>query len=130
MSWFGSPRDTSGVTATETGAITGELLRALNDPLDPSAATLRARPEDYYYVAMRFAYSPNGRGFWRDARLLIVSPRTGAKVVVRPVDWGPHTRTGRVLDLSPQSLRDLGLTTDDEALVAFAAPGTPLGPVR
>jgi len=118
------------VTATETGAITGELLRALNDPLDPSAATLRARPEDYYYVAMRFAYSPNGRGFWRDARLLIVSPRTGAKVVVRPVDWGPHTRTGRVLDLSPQSLRDLGLTTDDEALVAFAAPGTPLGPVR
>ncbi|MBX3249913.1 MAG: N-acetylmuramoyl-L-alanine amidase [Myxococcales bacterium] len=130
VSWFGSPRDTSGVTATETGAITGEVLRSLNDPLNPDAATLRSRPEDYYYVAMRWAYSPNGRAFWRDARLVVVNPRTGSAVVVRPVDWGPHTRTGRILDLSPQSLTDLGLRTDDDALVAFAPPGTPLGPVR
>ncbi|MBX3269624.1 MAG: N-acetylmuramoyl-L-alanine amidase [Sandaracinaceae bacterium] len=128
VSHFGGPSDT-GVTATETGAITGERLRELNDPERPSSATLRARPEDYYYVAMRWAYSPNGRTFWRDARLLVQNPATGARVVVRPVDWGPHTRTRRIIDLSPQAVRDLGVVTDAEVDVAFAAPGTPLGPV-
>ena len=129
VSWFGGPSDT-GVSSTETGAITGERLRSLNDPLSPSAATLSSRPEDYYFVAMRWSYSPNGASFWRDARLLVRNPATGATIVVRPVDWGPHTRTGRVLDLSPQAMSDLGLTTDDAALVAFAAPGSPLGVAR
>lgn len=129
VSHFGGPRDT-GVTSTETGAITGERLRALNDPLSPSSSTLASRPEDFYYVAMRWAYSPNGTRWWRDARLLVVNPATGAAIVVRPVDWGPHTRTARVLDLSPQALTDLGLSTDGEALVAFAPAGTPLGRIR
>ena len=38
-------------------------------------------------------------------------------------------RTDRVLDVSPQALEDLGATTDDELLVAFAAPGAALGVV-
>jgi hypothetical protein len=129
VSWFGGPRDT-GVTSTETGAITGEHLRSLNDPVDPSASTLSSRPADYYYVAMRWAYAPNGTRWWRDARLVIVNPASGRAVVVRPVDWGPNTSTRRILDLSPQALTDLGLSTDGEALVAFAPAGTPLGPVR
>ena len=37
---------------------------------------------------------------------------------------------GRVMDLSPQTLADLGLNTDDTAVIAFALPGTPLGIVR
>ncbi len=129
VSWFGGPRDT-GVTSTETGALTGERLRSLNDPLAPSASTLASRPEDYYYVAMRWAYAPNGTRWWRDARLVVVNPTTGVAVVVRPVDWGPNTSTRRILDLSPQALTDLGLSTDGEALVAFAPAGTPLGRVR
>ncbi len=129
ISHFGGPDDT-GVSATETGAITGENLRSLNNPLDPSAADLASRPEDYYYVAMRYNYSPGGRDFWRANNLVIRNPSTGVEVVVRNVDWGPHTRTNRILDISPQSERDLGLITDDEADVAFARPGTPLGPVR
>jgi hypothetical protein len=129
VSWFGGPRDT-GVTTTETGAITGERLRSLNDPMDPSASTLSARPADYYYVAMRWAYAPNGTRWWRDARLVVVNPANGRAIVVRPVDWGPNTSTRRVLDLSPQALTDLGLSTDGEALVAFAPAGTRLGRVR
>ena len=129
VSHFGGPRDT-GVSATETGAITGEVLRALNAPLDPDAATLAARPEAYYFVAMRFDYTNVGRDFWRAARLLVVAPATGRAVVVRPVDWGPNTRTGRIIDLSPQAVKDLGVDTDDVALVAFAAAGTPLGVVQ
>jgi hypothetical protein len=79
---------------------------------------------------MRWSYSPNGRSFWRDARIAVRNPATGATVVVRPVDWGPHTRTGRVVDLSPQALVDLSVATDDDVLVAFAPPGAPLGPSR
>lgn len=129
VSWFGGPRDT-GVTSSERGAISGERLRSLNDPLAPSAGTLASRPEDFYFAAMRFDYDPAGIAFWRESRLLVLDPETGRAVVVRPVDWGPNTRTRRVLDLSPQAMSDLGLVTDDTALVAFASRTAPLGPVE
>jgi hypothetical protein len=129
VSWFGGPSDT-GVSASETGAISGEILRDLNDPLSPSSSTLASRPEDYYFVAMRWCYTPNSRSWWADARIIVKNPTTGAAIVVRPVDWGPNTSTGRIIDLSPQALSDLGLTTDQNALVAFAPPGTALGPVH
>ncbi|MFK7998993.1 MAG: hypothetical protein AB8H86_05325 [Polyangiales bacterium] len=128
ISNFGGPNDT-GVTTTETGAITGERLRSLNTPMDASRAVIESRPEDFYYAAMRWSYSPGNRTFWRDARILIRNPATGAQVVVRPVDWGPHIRTGRIIDVAPQTEDDLGASTDDNVDVAFAAPGTPLGPV-
>lgn len=128
ISNFGGPNDT-GVTTTETGAITGERLRGLNTPTDASRAVIESRPEDFYYAAMRWSYSPGDRSFWRDARVLIRNPATGAEVVVRPVDWGPHIRTGRIIDVAPQTEDDLGASTDDSVDVAFAAPGTPLGPV-
>lgn len=129
VSHFGGPND-RGVTATETGAITLENLRALNNPLNPSPDRLRRQPESYYYVAMRWDYRPVSKASWRNLRILVTNPANGRSIVVRPVDWGPHTRTGRIIDLSPQSLVDLGLTTDQEALVAFAKPGAALGPVR
>jgi hypothetical protein len=128
VSWFGGPSDT-GVTTTETGAVSGERLRSLATPEHADRATIASRPADYYFIAMRWNYSPNGTSWWRNARLVITNPRTGAQVVVRPVDWGPNTSTGRAMDLSQQTLTDLGLTTDDTALVAFARPGTALGPV-
>lgn len=130
VSWFGGRADT-GVTPTETGSITGELLRALEGGRSgPSAADRARNPEAYYFCAMRWDYSPQPRAFWQRAKILVVSPSTGKAVVVRPVDWGPHTRTRRLIDLSPQSMRDLGIRTDDVALVSFAAPDAPLGPVR
>lgn len=128
ISNFGGPDDT-GVSTTETGAITGERLRSLNTPMDASRAVIESRPEDFYYAAMRWSYSPGNRTFWRDARILIRNPVTGAQVVVRPVDWGPHIRTGRIIDVAPQTEDDLGVSTDANVDVAFAAPGTPLGPV-
>jgi len=129
VSWFGGPADT-GVGATATVAITGERARALNDPVNPSATVLESRPEDYYYCAMRWRYAPRGRVWLASARVVVRNPTTGTTIVVRPVDWGPGARTGRIIDLSPQSLTDLGLVTDQDALVAWAPPGTALGPVR
>ena len=128
VSSFGGPNDT-GVSSTETGAVSGENLRGLNNPLNPSASALAANPNGYYYVAMRWNYTPGGTSFWKAARLTVKNPSTGKTIVVRPVDWGPNTNTARTLDLSPQALKDLGLQTDDLALVAFAPPGTTLGVV-
>jgi hypothetical protein len=126
VSHFGGPNDTS-LGSTETGAITGERLRSLNTPLNPSGNDLRSRPEDFYYVAMRFDYTQRGKSAWRDVKLLVVNPANGKRVVVRPVDWGPNIRTGRILDVSPQAISDLGATTDDDLLVSFAHGDTPLG---
>jgi hypothetical protein len=127
VSWFGGPRDT-GVTASETGAISGERLRGLSTPESPEAA--QADPGRYYYAAMRYDYTPRGKAFWAQAKLVVVNPRSGMGVVVRNVDWGPHTRTRRVIDLSPAALGILGLRTDEEALIGFADRSAPLGPVR
>lgn len=129
VSWFGGPAD-SGIGWSDTGAISGERMRSMNSPMSPSAADLASRPSDFYYVAMRVSYSPNGTAWWATQRLLVVSPTTGAAVVVRFADWGPNTYTGRIVDLSPQALTDLGLVTDDSVWVAFAPAGTPVGPVR
>lgn len=129
ISWFGGPND-YGVGPNETVAISGEVARRLNSPMNASAQTIESRPEDFYYAAMRFDYAPNGRAFWRDARLLVINPDTQDAVVVRPADWGPNTYTRRIIDLSPQTLEDLGLDTDDEVWVSFALPDAPLGPVR
>jgi rare lipoprotein A (peptidoglycan hydrolase) len=83
-----------------------------------------------YYVAMRWDYTTGGRTFWRDARVLLVNPDTGASVVVRPVDWGPNTSTRRTVDASPRALHDLGLSTDGRVLAAFARGSSALGRVR
>jgi hypothetical protein len=129
VSHFGGPSDT-GVTSTETGAITGERLRSLNSPENASRATINSRPQDFYYIAMRWDYTPHGRAFWQSARILVVNPANGVQVVLRPVDWGPNTNTARILDISPQALRDLGASTDANLLVAFAAADAPLGIVE
>lgn len=145
ISSFGGPRDP--YTRDHTGAVTGERLVSLNDPDPASASTVASRPEDFYYLAMRWRYLPSSSDlgdvaadlrWWRAARLVVVNRNTGAAVVVRPVDWGPGPSEGpgRIVDVSPQALRDLGLPTSTssnphrDALVAFVHPSTPLGPLR
>jgi N-acetyl-anhydromuramyl-L-alanine amidase AmpD len=129
VSWFGGPTDT-GIPTTGRMAISGELARLDNSPMHPSSGTLAAHLPSYYYCAMRWDYHPNDQSFWRDARIVVTNPRTGVQVVVRAADWGPNTFTHRIIDLSPQAIADLHMATDDTALVAFAPPGTPLGPVH
>lgn len=118
-SHFGGASDT-GVTKTEKAALTGQILRGMDSDND-------------YYAAMRFNYGKRARTgieFWRDARLLVVNPRNGRAVVVRPIDWGPNPRTKRIIDMSKGAMRALGGNTDDIYWVAFAERGTALGPVR
>jgi hypothetical protein len=107
ISSFGGPDD-SGVSSDETGALTGELLRSLS--------------EDDYYCAMRWCYEPHGVSFWANRRLLVINPINQQAVVVRAIDWGPNTSTGRIIDLSPKCLTALALNTDDDVICAFAKP--------
>jgi len=129
VSWFGGPEH-QGPRAAGTTAISREKLSRLNRRLDPSAKTLNRHAAYYYYAAMRVAYTPKKRGWWKNARLLVLNPANGRAVVVRPADWGPGPQTGRLIDVSPQAMKDLGVHTDDEVLVAFARPNAPLGPVK
>lgn len=99
-----------------------------------------------YYCAMQWPYQTLSRDgefyqahglqnigaaieWWRGRKILVVSPKTGKGVVVRAADWGPHTNTGRVIDLSKPAFDALGINTDDEVNIAFADEGSPMGPV-
>jgi hypothetical protein len=57
-----------------------------------------------------------------DGIALVRVPSTGAEMAAFPADWGPHEDTGRIADLSPGLLADLGLETDDEVEVIFPHP--------
>lgn len=115
VSSFGGADDT-GVGPDETGALTGEKLRALG--------------AGEFYCAMRWSYAPQGQDFWKDRRILVVHPHAQKAVLVRAIDWGPNTDTGRIVDLSPAALAALEASTDDEVLCAFAKPAeTALGPI-
>ncbi len=138
ISKFGGPKDT-GVRADETPALLvkkksdeekpDKVFREFNKPLNADRATISKRPEDFYYIAMRWSYVPKPKTtWWPHQKIVVINPTTGAAVVVRPIDWGPNIATERTMDVSPQTMTDLGLETDQDALVAFVDPATPLGP--
>lgn len=86
-------------------------------------------PESYY-CAMRWLKS--GGSAWSGSdnpRLLVWNERTEKAVVVLRTDWGPHIRTGRVIDLSPGAMGALDLRTDDRVRLTWAENGATLGPV-
>lgn len=86
---------------------------------------------DSFYCAMRWGKS--GGSAWSGAsnpRVLVWNERTGKAVVVLRTDWGPHIRTGRVIDLSPGAMSALELRTDDRVRLTWAENGATLGPVE
>ena len=50
---------------------------------------------------------------------LVRAPDTGIALTAFPADWGPNESTGRVADLSPGLMQDLGIGTDDVVDVVF-----------
>jgi hypothetical protein len=119
-SWFGGPDDT-GVDADEGLAFLYDVDDApeLFLAYQPTGTTGLARRLDpsTSYIAMRFDYENQ----WSKKELAsgkimfsVHAPKTGKRYKARPADWGPHTDTGRVADLSPALLDALGIETDDE----------------
>lgn len=98
VSHYGGPNDT-GVSATETGAISGAVLRN-HDP-------------NGLYFAARFDYSTFSRSELQNMRFEAYNPTTGQTVTgLRPDDWGPGPSTGRAFDVSPGVMSALGAQTD------------------
>jgi hypothetical protein len=119
-SWFGGPDDT-GVDPDEGLAFLYDVDDApeLFLPYQPTGTSGLARRLDpsTSYIAMRFDYENQ----WSKQELAsgkimfsVHAPKTGKRYKARPADWGPHTDTGRVADLSPALLDALGIETDDE----------------
>jgi N-acetylmuramoyl-L-alanine amidase len=124
-SWFGGPDD-EGVDEDEQLAWWGSTEAGRADapelflPYQPSGTTGAARalnPESSY-IAMRFDYQNQ----WSKAELAsgkimfwVRAPKTGKQYKARPADWGPHTDTNRVADLSPGLMTALfgGEATDE-----------------
>jgi N-acetylmuramoyl-L-alanine amidase len=121
-SWFGGPDD-DGVSPSEGLAFINEIDDAphLFLPEQPSGTSGLARRLNPYvhYFAMRFDYDEIPKDELLHHVALVRNPKTGFALEAFPADWGPHEDTGRVIDVSPGLLLDLGLATDDEVEIIF-----------
>lgn len=125
-SHFGGPDDT-GVSPSEDLAFiytTSDkpVLFLSYQPAGTTGLARRLNP-DQPYVACRWPYDSASKSQWREVLLkemaLVTAPKTGKSIKVYPADWGPHTDTDRVADLSPGAMEYLGIKTDDEVEVVF-----------
>ena len=123
-SYFGGPKD-EGVAADEGLAFIYEVedKPELFLPYQPEGTTGLARRLNPYidYCACRWDYMITPTELLLTKRALIRG-ENGRETLAFPADWGPHSSTGRVVDLSPGVFEELGLHTDDIVEVIFPAP--------
>jgi N-acetylmuramoyl-L-alanine amidase len=121
-SYFGGPED-EGVSPSEGLAFYDDIMQApqLFLPYQPEGTTGLARRLNpfVHYVACRWDYDKTPREMLRENMALVKSLEHGTFLTAFPADWGPHEKTGRIADLSPKLMDDLGVTTDDEIEVIF-----------
>ena len=120
-SWFGGPDD-SGVDHDEPLAFIHTIEQAphLFLPYQQNGSGLARLLNPFtHYLACRWDYSQTPHEMLLNNVALVTGVRTGISLTAFPADWGPHESTGRVADLSPSLLADLGLTTDDEVQIVF-----------
>jgi N-acetylmuramoyl-L-alanine amidase len=123
VSYFGGPDDT-GVAPDEGLAFITELDTAPHlflpyQPADTTGLARRLNPH-IHYVACRWDYNITPPDMLLSKAALVRVP-AGIELTAFPADWGPHPDTGRIADLSPGLMDDLGLQTDDEVEVIFPA---------
>jgi N-acetylmuramoyl-L-alanine amidase len=126
MSYFGGPGD-MGVSPDEGLA----LIQSIEDapqlflPFQPEGTSGLARRLNpcVHYIACRWDYDVTPKSTLVNNVALVTAKKTGVSLMAFPADWGPHEDTGRVADLSPALMINLGISTDDEVTVVF--PHTP-----
>jgi N-acetylmuramoyl-L-alanine amidase len=122
VSQFGGPDDT-GVSADEGLAFIYEVDQAphLFLPYQPAGTTGLARRLNphIHYVACRWDYNETPKAMLLGDVALVRALATGIEMKAFPADWGPHENTGRVADISPGLMDDLGIQTDDVVEVIF-----------
>jgi hypothetical protein len=131
VSHFGGPDD-DGVAPDEGLAFLYSVddkpeLFLKEQPEDTTGLARRLNP-DVNYIAMRFDYDVYSKEFLRgNVMALVKAPKTGKQHLAHPADWGPHSSTSRVADISPGLMDALDIETDDEVEVIFPYAGGPLG---
>jgi hypothetical protein len=122
VSNFGGPNDT-GVSPSEGLAFIYKVedKPELFLPVQPPGTTGLARRLNpkIHYIACRWDYSKTPKAFMLEHVARVRAPKTGIAFKAFPADWGPHEDTGRVADISPGLMKDLGIETDDEVEVTF-----------
>ena len=123
-SCFGGPDD-MGVSPSEGLAFIQDLMQAPHlflpyQPDDTTGLARRLNPH-VHYIACRWDYDVTPRPMLLEEVALVRAPKTGVELTAFPGDWGPNEKTGRVADLSPGLMADLGIETDDEVEVVFPA---------
>ena len=130
VSHFGGPED-QGVSPSEGLALYEDVSAAPDGsdlflPTQPPGTTGLARrlnPETHY-LATRWDYNEHPKSMLVQHTALVRSILTDQYVECYPCDWGPagpesDHDTGRVADVSPATMEELGLETDDEVEVIF-----------
>ena len=121
-SWFGGPED-MGVSPSEGLAFIYDIdtVPHLFLPTQPAGTTGLARRlnTEVAYCAARWDYAVTPKPSLLEAKVLVRALKTGIALQAFAADWGPHEDTGRVADLSPSLMRNLGITTDDEVEIIF-----------
>lgn len=119
---FGGPDDT-GVSPSEGLAFISDVMEAphLFLPYQPKGTTGLARRLNPYvhYIACRWDYDIISKADLRDITVRVRAANSDVELAAFPADWGPHEDTGRVADLSPQLMADLGIETDDTVVVTM-----------
>ena len=90
-------------------------------PEQPPATTGLARrlnPEKFY-LACRWDYKHSSPSSLKRILVKVTNPANGRTAYAKPIDWGPHVKTGRVADLSPGLAKRLGLRTNDIVEVTY-----------
>ncbi len=130
-SWFGGPSDT-GVSPSEGLAFIYSYdsrpdLFLLTQPPGTTGLARRLNADGVNYVAVRWDYNrtPKTMLASKDQQALVRATKTGKELLAWPADWGPNTNTGRIADLSPALMNELGIKTDDEVTVIYPAPDQP-----
>ena len=123
VSWFGGPED-MGVAPDEGLAFLYEVedkpsLFLRQQPLGTTGLARRLDPEEEY-IALRWNYDQFSKEFLRsNVWAKVYAPKTGRVAFAAPADWGPHTSTGRIADISPGLMDMLGIETDDVIEIIF-----------
>jgi N-acetylmuramoyl-L-alanine amidase len=123
-SWFGGPKDT-GVSPSEGLAFiynvdTKPQIFLKQQPPNTTGLARRLNPESFY-CALRWDYDQFSKEMLASDEnvALVRSTKTGKQAPAHPADWGPHTSTQRVADLSPNLMTFLGIKTDDEVEIIY-----------
>lgn len=128
-SHFGGPNDTTGVSDSEGLA----FIHAVQDaphlflpegtPGTVGKGLARRLNPHIHYVACRWNYDDTPKPSLLEGVALVRAATTGVELTAFPADWGPNENTGRVADLSPGLMSDLGISTDDEVEVIYPWQG-------